>query len=243
MTEKPFAAVAAWFSGEAVRIHAAMRRRSYLHRYGPHPEQVADLHLPGEAADGASRVVVLVHGGFWRERYRRDLMTPLAEDLVARGLGAWNVEYRRLDCGGGWPVTLEDVHAAIAHLRGLGHGPVAAVGHSAGGQLALLCAGLVPAVVGQAAVTDLEAASRLRLGDGVADRFATAALADASPVRRAPLPARTLLVHGTADDTVPASMSDGFPGAEVSLREGEGHFEHLDPRSGAWQEVAEWLQS
>jgi acetyl esterase/lipase len=219
-----------------------MSRRSYPHHYGPHPEQVADLHLPDGAAGGA-RVVVLVHGGFWRERYRRDLMTPLAEDLADRGLGAWNVEFRRLDCGGGWPVTLEDVRASIGHLRGLGHEPVAAVGHSAGGHLALLCADLVPAVVGQAAVTDLEEASRLRLGDGVADRFAGGALAEASPVRRAPLPARTLLVHGTADDTVPASLSEGFPGAEVSLREGEGHYEHLDPHSGAWQEVAAWLRS
>ena len=184
---------------------------------------------------------MLVHGGFWRERYRRDLMTPLAEDVVARGLGAWNVEYRRLDCGGGWPASAEDVVAAIDHLRTLGHEPVAAVGHSAGGHLALLAAGRVPAVVGQAAVTDLEEGSRRRLGDGVIDRFAPGALAEASPVRRAPLGVPVLLVHGTADDTVPASMSEGFPGAEVSLRAGEGHFEHIDPRSGAWEEVVAWL--
>jgi acetyl esterase/lipase len=240
MTENPRSAVAAWFSGEAVRIQVAMARRSYLHRYGGHPEQVADLHLPdGRAPDGA---VVLVHGGFWRERYRRDLMTPLAEDLAARGLAAWNVEYRRLDCGGGWPATLEDVRAAIARLHDIGHAPVAAVGHSAGGHLALLAADLVPAVVGQAAVTDLEEASRLRLGDGVADRFAPGALAEASPVRRAPLPARTLLVHGTADGTVPASMSQGFPGATVALRPGEGHFEHIDPASGAWEEAVTWIE-
>src|SRR3712207_83752 len=131
MTRKPCSAVAAWLSGEAVRIQVAMGARCYSHRYGPHPEQVADLY-PGE------RVVVLIHGGFWRERWRRDLMAPLAEDLQVRGLGAFNVEYRRLDCGGGLPETVDDVRAAIEHLRGLGHEPIGAIGHSAGGHLALL---------------------------------------------------------------------------------------------------------
>ena len=240
MTENPSSAVAAWLSGDAVRIQVAMGRRSYLHRYGTHPEQVADLHLP-PGAGAEVPVVVLIHGGFWRERYRRDLMTPLAEDLVARGLGAWNVEYRRLDCGGGWPASAEDVAAAIDHLRALGHEPVGAAGHSAGGHLALLQADRVPRIAGQAAVSDLEEASRLGLGGGVADDFAPGALAEASPARRTPLPVPVLLVLGTADDTVPASMSEGFAGAEVSLRAGEGHFEHIDPRSGAWEEVVAWL--
>ena len=186
-------------------------------------------------------MVVLIHGGFWRERYRRDLMTPLAEDLVARGLGAFNVEYRRLDCGGGWPASAQDVAAAIDHLRGLGHAPLGAVGHSAGGHLALLQPDRVPRIVGQAAVSDLEEASRLRLGDGIVDRFAPGALAEASPARRAPLPVPVLLIHGADDDTVPAAMSERFPGAEVSIRPREGHFEHVDPRSGAWEEAVAWL--
>jgi acetyl esterase/lipase len=220
-----------------------MASRSYLHRYGTHPEQVADLVLP-DGADPATpqRPVVLLHGGFWRERYRRDLMTPLAEDLAARGRAAYNVEYRRLDCGGGWPATLEDVRAAVDHLRSQGHEPAAAVGHSAGGHLALLLADRVPAVVGQAAVTDVEEGMRRNLGDGVVTRFAGGApLDEVSPIRRAPLGVPVLLVHGTADDDVPADFSERFPGAEVRLREGEGHFEHIDPRSGAWEDVVAWL--
>ena len=216
------------------------------HRYGPHAEQVADLHLPeGGETPG---VVVLLHGGVWRKRYDRSLMRPLAEDLVARGLGAWNVEYRRLHSGGGWPVTAEDVGAAIDHLiTVLGHAPLAAVGHSAGGHLALLQADRVPRIVAQAAVTDLEEASRLGLGDGVVDRFAGGALAAASPIARAPLPVPVLLVHGTEDDTVPASLSERFAarGGDVtlSLRHGEGHMEHIDPRSAAWDEAVAWVTS
>jgi pimeloyl-ACP methyl ester carboxylesterase len=173
-------------------------------------------------------------------------MTPLAEDLAARGMAAWNVEYRRLDCGGGWPATAEDVAAAIDFLRDeLGHVPAAAVGHSAGGQLALLQAGRVERIVGQAAVSDLAEAARLRLGDGVVDRFAPGAPDAASPIAHAPLPVPVLLVHGTADEDVPAALSERFAarGGDVtlSLHEGAGHMEHVDPRSAMWREVAEWL--
>jgi acetyl esterase/lipase len=226
-----------------------MPGRSYLHRYGDHPEQVADLVLPdGADPEAPQRCVVLIHGGLWREHFRRDLMAPLAEDLAARGRATWNVEYRRLDCGGGWPQTVDDVRAAVDHLRGLGHEPSAAVGHSAGGHLALLLADRVPAVVGQAAITDIELGIELRLGDDgtVVGRFAEGApLDELSPIRRAPLRVPVLLVHGTADGDVPAVFSERFAarGGDVTLRlrDGEGHFEHLDPRSGAWEDVVAWL--
>jgi acetyl esterase/lipase len=230
-----------------------MGRRSYSRRYGSHREQVADLLLPEGA--GPFRVVVLVHGGFWRARYGRDLMAALADDLAARGLAAWNVEYRRLDAGGGWPQSAEDVLAAIDHLRGL-DAPLAldegaaVVGHSAGGHLALIAGaeGRASRVVAQAAVSDLEEAVRLRLGDGAVERFCDGAALDAaSPIRRAPLPVPVLLVHGAQDDTVPAAMSEAFAarGGDVTLRvrRGEGHYEHIDPRSGAWAEVVAWLAS
>ncbi|HEX2085429.1 MAG TPA: alpha/beta fold hydrolase [Solirubrobacteraceae bacterium] len=228
-----------------------MGRRSYSRRYGSHPEQVADLVLP--EGPGPFPVVVLVHGGFWRARYGRNLMAALADDLAARGRAAWNVEYRRLDAGGGAREAAADVLAAVDALRDL-DAPlaldegVAVVGHSAGGQLALLAAaeGRAARAVGQAAVTDLEEGIRLRLGDGVVERFAAGAdLAAASPIRRAPLAVPVLLVHGADDDTVPASMSEAFAarGGDVTLsvRPGEGHFEHIDPASGAWEGVAAWL--
>jgi acetyl esterase/lipase len=221
-----------------------MGRRSYLRRYGTHPEQVAELTLPD--GDGPFRVVALIHGGFWRARYRRNLMDALADDLVARGLAAYNVEYRRLDAGGGWPESAHDVVAAIDDLGER----VDMVGHSAGGHLALIAAaeGRARRVVGQAPVADVEAAIEHGLGDGVVARFADGAEMDeVSPLRRAPLDVPVLLVHGADDDTVPPSQSEAFAarGGEVvlKLRAGEGHFEHIDAGSKAWEEVAAFLAS
>ena len=82
---------------------------------------------------------MLIHGGFWRQRYGRELEGGIARDLAARGWAVWNIEYRRLGGEGGWPTTFEDVEAAIRALP-VDAARVVAIGHSAGGQLALWAA-------------------------------------------------------------------------------------------------------
>ncbi|NIR35894.1 MAG: alpha/beta hydrolase, partial [Actinobacteria bacterium] len=112
--------------------------------YGPLPDQVADLRLPD--GPGPHPVAVVLHGGFWRDVWTRDLMDGIAVDLTRRGWATWNIEYRRVGSGGGFPETLEDVAAAIDHLDGLAGdrsldvATVVTVGHSAGGHLALWAA-------------------------------------------------------------------------------------------------------
>jgi dipeptidyl aminopeptidase/acylaminoacyl peptidase len=207
---------------------------------------------------------VLIHGGCWRPRYDRHLMDALAADLAARGWSAWNVEYRRvgLRAGGGWPETGADVAAAIDHLAELDTpldlARVAAVGHSAGGHLALWAAGRddarVPlaAVVGQAAISDLEAASTQGVCGGMVEQLVGGSpkrMPDryraASPARRLPLRVPALLVHGDRDDTVPVQMSRDFAaaaGCDLAELAGDGHYEHLEPGSRAWATVVEWLE-
>ncbi len=89
--------------------------------------------------------MVLIHGGSWHARYGRIVMRGLGGDLVRRGWAVWNIEYRRLGDGGGWPATFEDVAAAIDHLERvpapLDLDRVSVLGHSAGGHLALWAAG------------------------------------------------------------------------------------------------------
>src|SRR2546423_1529915 len=85
--------------------------------YGPHRERVPDPWFP--AAQATPSTVVLIHGGCWQKRYRRDLENDVAADLVAHGYAAWNVEYRRLGASGGWPECHEDVVLSIGALKKL----------------------------------------------------------------------------------------------------------------------------
>ena len=66
-------------------------------RYGPESDQVGDLRVGGET------LAVLVHGGFWRHEWTRDIMESIAVDLIQNGVSTWNIEYRRL--GDGWSLA------------------------------------------------------------------------------------------------------------------------------------------
>jgi acetyl esterase/lipase len=236
--------------------------------YGDHPSQFGELTLPA----GAPRaVVVVVHGGFWRRRFGLELGRPLVADLVAAGYAAWNIEYRRVGGGGGWPATFDDVAAAVDLLAGreLPLDRVVAVGHSAGGHLATWLAarpglppgapGAAPAVrlrgvVSQAGVLDLADAERNGVGNGAArdllgggpddvpDRYALA-----SPVERLPLGVPVVCVHGTADVNVPIRQSERFvaaagPEAELVPLPGADHFAVIDPATAAWQACREAVE-
>jgi acetyl esterase/lipase len=248
-----------------------------IHRYGPHRDQFGELTLPRERDHRRLAVVVLIHGGFWRARYRLGLQAPLVAELAGRGWAVWNLEYRRLGwrSRGGWPVTFEDVAAGIDLLGALDApfdlARVVAVGHSAGGQLALWAASRrgqpagapgaepkirVAAAIAQAGVVDLREAARLGLSRGAPQRLLggepgrlPARYDLASPIERLPLGLPQLLVHGDADEIVPIELARRYArraadaGDECELLElpGVGHFEHLDPSSEAWRAVAAWL--
>ena len=220
-------------------------------------------------------MVVLLHGGYWQTTHGKLVTRPLAADLARRGFAVWNLEYRRLGTGrgggGGWPETFDDVAAGIDHLAELGDprldlGRVAAVGHSAGGQLALWAAarpglpdgapGAAPRVaiervVGLAPVTNLAAAGKVarQLLSTPRLRDAEDRLALADPARRLPLAVPVLLVHPRDDETIPVERSREYAaaaravGGDVTLAEPErgGHRSPIDPPSAAWRAAAEWL--
>jgi acetyl esterase/lipase len=115
--------------------------------YGSAPSQYAELFLPRGA--GPFPVAVLVHGGCWtREFGGITQLRNVAGALAARGIAAWNVEYRRVDePGGGYPGTYQDMNAALSMLAQQAQrypidlNRLVAVGHSAGGQLVQWMAG------------------------------------------------------------------------------------------------------
>ena len=226
-------------------------------RYAAHDDGLVDVRLP--EGQGPWPLVVLVHGGFWRQGYDRKHNRPMADALAAQGFVACSVEYRRVGGEGGWPVTAEDVDAALAKLPDLLDGLGVAittttlVGHSAGGHLVLWLANqghAVDRVVALAPVCDLRAAAAAGLGAGATQAFlggepgeVPLAYDAADPaVRLADDPGcAVVLVHGTADDVVPVSLSEGLVAAHptVQLRavEGADHFAVIDPLSSAWPTV------
>lgn len=104
-----------------------------------------DLYLPaGEHAENSVPLVVLIHGGSWESQLGAEVMDSYARDLVDRGMAVYNIEYRRVGSGGGWPTTFHDVADALDHVVELNDqhpeftiDDELVVGHSAGAQLAM----------------------------------------------------------------------------------------------------------
>jgi acetyl esterase/lipase len=217
-------------------IAEMLLRRGRTVAYGLDPSQCADLNLPAGA--GPHPVMVLLHGGSWRSQYGKRVMRGLVGDLLARGWATWNVEYRRVGNGGGWPETFLDVAGAIDHLpeldAALDLDRVSLLGHSAGGHLALWAVSrerLPPgapgrldgqprvrlrAAISQAGVCDLSTSARRVPGGAAATLMGGGpdALPDrydaADPMRLLPPSAPVLLVHGTADQTVSVDYSRSY---------------------------------
>ncbi len=203
--------------------------------YGGDREQFGELYRPTAAARPGT--VVLIHGGFWRSRYDLTLQQPMARDLIARGYTVWNLEYRRVGNGGGWPVTPADVAAGLDHLATLDVDTtrVVAVGHSAGGHLAAWAAGraALPAggvgaaprvpltgVISQAGLVDLAATAEQRLSSGAVLDFLGGSPGQvpdvygaADPSRQVPLPVPIVCVHAKRDANVPFAQSEDYVAA------------------------------
>lgn len=240
--------------------------------YGPDPDQVADIRLPG--GSGQAPLVLLWHGGFWRPQWDRMHTGPLAAGIAAAGFVVANVEYRR----GGWPVTLLDVAAAAGAVPGLvdqslpgriDQRRIIYTGHSAGGHLALWAAlrhrlpasapgradsaPQVAGLVALAPVADLAAAYRLDLDGGAVGAFLGGGPEDvpdryaaADPAALGAPPANAIVVHGDADRRVPVEMSRryaGASGARLIELPGTDHFSLIDPQSAVWPQIVDALRS
>ena len=209
-------------------------------RYGPHRDNVGDLRRPMGEASG---IVILIHGGLWRQEFERDTTETLAVDLIGRGYVTWNIEYRRGQ-DGGWPGSAHDVVSAVDFIiREMPVMPVGIVGHSAGGHLGLWAASRREAalglMVGLAPITDLIAMA----GAGaVGSREAQRLLDSGAPPTVEPITGKTLLVHGADDEIVPVSQATRLStGSRIEVVPGMGHFPMLDPKREHWPLVVAGL--
>lgn len=226
--------------------------------YGPFPDQVGDLR---SLATGGQRLVVLLHGGLWRHEWTRDTVEGIAVDLTGRGYVTWNLEYRRLGTGGGWPESFDDVTSALEAapaVTGIQARDTVVLGHSAGGTMALwaggLRGGLAPALtVGMAAIPDLVRAEKEDLGQGAIRKLLGRRHPDPveySPLHRLPTGIETVLAVVDGDDLIPFSHGQEFAAAgkaagdSVDFMELPGlHSSFLDPEEGAWKDVASVLRT
>lgn len=220
----------------------SLRRTSTRIAYGTDSLQFGELRLPD--GTGPFPVAVIVHGGCWLSRYASVRNTAaLAEALASQGVATWNVEYRRYDNpGGGWPGTFRDVADGTDYVRTLAKSyaldttRVVAVGHSAGGHLALWQAtrGTLPptsplaggmpitrrGIVSIGGIADLrEFFTRQRstcgnpgvesLLGGVPDSVPER-VREGSPIERLPLGVPSVHVAGARDFIAPPAVRDAF---------------------------------
>ena len=211
-------------------------------RYGPHPDNVADLR------PGGRDVVVFVHGGLWRQEYERDTTESLAVDLNRRGMTTLNLEYRRLGRGGGWPGSGHDVLTALQNLRQLeiDRERVVGISHSAGSYLLAWAAErsttAMETHIALAPILDLDAS--VAADDPCAQESAILLEAGAPPAVK-PRQVPTEIVHGDKDQIVPVDHSVSISG-RLGLplhRTDSDHFSLLDPTKPEWAWVVDRLST
>jgi acetyl esterase/lipase len=185
-----------------------------------------DIYYPRWSGSPAP-AIVFIHGGSWVSGSRTDVTQtePLLSLLRGRGYAVVSIDYR-LAPASRWPAMYDDSRCAFANLRrdaaalGLDPARIAALGVSAGAQLALLLGFELPIserprfVIEISGPVDLTSPDFGSANAGVGAQVfgATSAsdpvLKSASPVTYAAAgDPPVLIVHGTADATVPFSQA------------------------------------
>ncbi|MEO1169004.1 MAG: alpha/beta hydrolase [Pseudomonadota bacterium] len=244
--------------------------------YGEGDLQFSELWLP--EGDGPHPVVLMIHGGCWQtDIAEHDIMNWIAGDLRDRGIAVWNIEYRGVDReGGGYPGTYEDVIAASDSLienwqhYNLDVENLVAIGHSAGGHLALWLAArqsaftgqpltnrhrlAIGTVISQGGLPDLEAGTQ-REGHPCgteAPRLMMGGLPElTSPQRMPAAMARQILVNAERDRIAPPAYAEAYRNAnlardatniELVVIPGEAHVELVSPDTASWNRQVELIE-
>jgi acetyl esterase/lipase len=248
--------------------------------YGPDPLQFGELRLP--AGKGPHPVAILVHGGCWVAKLGNldehaialDLLRPMAAALTDTGIATWNIEYRRIgNEGGGWPGTFRDVAQAADHLSKIARenqldlDRVVAMGHSAGGHLAIWLAARpkipqsselyaghplpIKGVVDLDGPADLKATLPMQkpvcgapvieqLLGGTPEEYPERYRA-ASPIEMLPLGVRQEFFAGRMfAQQAPAYEEAALQAGDkvhIVVLEKAGHFVFIDPASEPWRQV------
>jgi acetyl esterase/lipase len=220
----------------------------------------------------------MVHGGCWTtETADRTIMNWISDDLRNRGIAVWNIDYRGVDRpGGGYPGTFKDASAAADLLQGnaerynLDVKRLTAVGHSAGGHIALWLAGRhrlpkssvlrsqrpmpIRTVISLGGLPDLEQAARppgSGCGTEVIPKISGGRYDETSVPRLGPLRARQVLINGSQDKIIPVAFASNYASAMrakgdrvvVRMVDQSGHVELIAPETQAWRMAVQEISS
>ena len=228
--------------------------------YGVHPQNFCEIRLASDPKNVP--LIIFFHGGFWRAAYDLSHAGHICEAFRRLGINTANVEYRRVGCGGGWPIALDDIRTAYRYIvehaaeLDLKVDRLLVMGHSAGAHLAACLAAYetgVRSCVTLAGVLDLSRAWELHLSSDAVAEFIGGTPSEvperyraASPIQLNIPHVRQLIVHGRQDDVVPWELSKSYCDTKRKLGErvecvwleGAGHFELVDPSTPVFQQVA-----
>jgi acetyl esterase/lipase len=248
------------YEQEMVMPNVSMEENVVIQNVGGHALTV-DIFRPAHIS-GSVQGLLFLPGGGWQTANRAPLKERYGMRMAQRGYVCVTGEYRVMD-EAPWPAQIQDVKATIRWMRAnserLGIDPAGIIvgGKSAGGHLALLAAGTrgieafegdgghatvsseVAAVIGVAPVADFtEFARRPGLARLFSGQPGVEIVQAASPMTYANRDyPPTLLVHGTADDRVPHTMTmrmfqaleqAGVP-VDLHLYAGQDHFFDQEP--------------
>ena len=234
--------------------------------YGDDPLHVIDIWNPKDANSFPG--VIMIHGGCWQTAVaERDIMNWIADDLRQHGVGVWNIEYRGVDRGGGHPGTYEDVGKAadLFEDRGSEFGfqtsRKIAIGHSAGGHLALWLANRpklteteplrgddpirLDLAISQGGLPDLREGGMREghpCGTDAPKQMSGPNFAITSPPEMDVGEAQQVLFNSVQDHVAPPEYARAYvtkmaaknKAVDVDVTDGEGHVELITPDTKSW---------
>jgi acetyl esterase/lipase len=215
-----------------------------------------DAFVP--AGTGPFAAAIMVHGGGWGGGDKAKDITGILHALGDAHVAWFSINYR-LAPKYQWPACYDDVRAAVRWVKShaadyrVDPNRIALIGYSAGGELVCLAAvqaggdEQVNAIVGVSAPTDLEADTKRRggLSKSLTALFGTNVLDDRTHELLREMSAINfvhpglppfLLIHGTADKSVPYQQSVNF---QAKLRQA-GVACDLVTLTGAPHDINKW---
>jgi len=234
--------------------------------YGSDSQQFGELYLP-EDLKKPLPVVILLHGGCWFESFGLAPMSALAKNIATlTKVAVWNLEYRRIGNGGGWPMTFQDVAAGTEYVKEIAKtyqldlSNVISIGHSAGGHLAAWLAARknirsnsilysnnplpIKAFISLAGIVDLDLANSMRVcGNAVSSLMGGSPTdfperyLDGSPANLFPLSdVKQYYIQGLQDPLVPPNYINAFF-EKIPLNQSLGKFITFSDGTGHFELV------